>query len=305
MESSSIHNILVTGANGQLGNEMRIIAKDSGQSYLFTDINEVEGAATTYLDVTDLEAIRNIVAEHNIDIIVNCAAYTNVEKAEDDPATASLLNTTAPDNLARVMSEVDGLLIHISTDYVFGGESYSAPCNEELKGAPTGVYGRTKLLGEQAIAAHQGHYVIIRTSWLYSEYGHNFCKTMMSLTAERSQIRVVADQIGTPTYALDLARAIEVVVARYDGTQSGIYHYSNDGECSWYDFARSIAELNGTSNCDIVPCTSEEYPSRVERPRYSVLDKTKIRSAFGVDVPNWADSLSRCISNIKSHAING
>lgn len=292
-------NILVTGANGQLGNEMRIIAKDSCDSYIFTDVNQVEGVETTFLDITNLDAVRSVVAEYKVEAIVNCAAYTNVDAAETNAALAEKLNADAPENLAKVMKEVDGLLIHISTDYVFGKELYNVPCREEQQGTPTGVYGLTKLHGEQRILATGCRHVIIRTAWLYSEFGKNFCKTMMNLTATKPQIKVVFDQVGTPTYALDLAKAIAVVLERFDGTQSGIYHYSNEGVCSWFDFAKAIAEYNGTTDCDIQPCHSNEFPSPVKRPSYSVLDKTKIKEVFGVYVPYWTDSLKLCISNLK------
>ena len=292
-------NILVTGANGQLGNEMRIIANNSKDNYIFTDINEVEGLETTYLDITNLEDVRRIVAEHQVEAIVNCAAYTNVDAAETNEALADKLNAQAPENLAKAIKEVNGLLIQISTDYVFGQESYNVPCREDQQGTPTGVYGMTKLRGEQRIIAVDCHHVIIRTAWLYSEFGKNFCKTMMHLTATKPQLKVVFDQVGTPTYALDLAQAIALVLERFDGTQSGIYHYSNEGVCSWYDFAKMIAEYNGTTDCDVQPCHSDEFPSPVTRPSYSVLDKTKIKEVFGVSVPYWTDSLKQCISNLK------
>jgi dTDP-4-dehydrorhamnose reductase len=292
-------NILVTGANGQLGNEMRVIARESGDHYLFTDVNEVEGVETLYLDITDLEAVRQMVAEHKVEAIVNCAAYTNVDAAETNEALAEKLNAEAPENLAKAMKEVDGLLIQISTDYVFGKEPYNVPCKEDQQGTPTGVYGMTKLHGEQRIVATGCKHVIIRTAWLYSEFGKNFCKTMMLLTATKPQLKVVFDQVGTPTYALDLAKAIAVVLERFYGTQTGIYHYSNEGVCSWYDFTKMIAEYNGTTECDVQPCHSDEFPSPVKRPSYSVLDKTKIKAAFGVAVPYWTDSLKQCISNLK------
>lgn len=292
-------NILVTGANGQLGNEMRILAKDSKDNYIFTDVNKVEGVETTYLDITDLEAVRLMVAEHQVEAIVNCAAYTNVDAAESNEALAEKLNAEAPENLAKVMKEVDGLLIQISTDYVFGMEPYNVPCREELQGTPTGVYGMTKLHGEQRIIASGCKFVIIRTAWLYSEYGKNFCKTMMQLTATKPQLKVVFDQVGTPTYALDLAKAIAVILERFDGTQVGVYHYSNEGVCSWYDFTKMIAEYNGTTDCDVQPCHSFEFPSPVTRPSYSVLDKTKIKETFGVKIPYWTVSLKQCISNLK------
>lgn len=308
-------NVLVTGANGQLGNEMRILAKESQDSYIFTDVNNVEGVETVFLDITDLNAIRNIVKECNINAIVNCAAYTNVDAAETNEALAERLNADAPENLAKAIKEVNGLLIHISTDYVFGAEPYNTPCKEEQTGTPTGVYGVTKLHGEQKIIAAGCNYVIIRTAWLYSEFGKNFCKTMMNLTATKPELKVVFDQVGTPTYALDLAKAITVVLNDYSNTstlcqskeqgaisyaKTGIYHYSNEGVCSWFDFTKMIAEYNGTTACNIQPCYSLDFPSPVKRPSYSVLDKNKIKTVFGVKVPYWTDSLKKCISNLKN-----
>ena len=237
-------NILVTGANGQLGNEMRIISKDSTDNYIFTDVNQVEGVGTIYLDITDLEAIRKMVADNNIDAIVNCAAWTNVDGAEDPDkyALVEKLNATAPENLAKAMKEVDGWLVQISTDYVFGKEPYNTPCKEDQKGTPTGVYGATKLLGEQKIIATGCKYMILRTAWLYSEFGKKFGKTMLNLTASKPQLKVVFDQAGTPTYAYDLATAI---VAALKNPVEGVYHYSNEGVCSWYDFTKMIAEYSG------------------------------------------------------------
>ena len=306
-------NILVTGANGQLGNEMRILAKESQDKYIFTDVNQVEGVETTFLDITDLEAIRTMVKEHNVNAIVNCAAWTNVDGAEDPEKyeIVEKLNTTAPENLARAMKEVDGLVVHISTDYVFGAEPYNTPCKEDQQGTPTGVYGLTKLHGEQKIIATRCNHVIIRTAWLYSEYGKNFCKTMMNLTATKPELKVVFDQVGTPTYALDLAKAIVVVLNDYASAvmpdsdrasyaKSGVYHYSNEGVCSWFDFTKMIAEYNGTTECKVQPCYSRDFPSPVKRPSYSVLDKSKIKSVFGVEVPYWTDSLKKCINNLKS-----
>ena len=304
-------NILITGANGQLGNEMRIIAKDSADDYIFTDVNQVEGVETVFLDITDLDAVRRMVAEHQIKVVVNCAAYTNVDAAETNEALAERLNAEAPENLAKAMKEVDGLLIQISTDYVFGKEPYNVPCKEDQKGTPTGVYGLTKLHGEHRIVTTGCDYVIIRTAWLYSEFGKNFCKTMMQLTASKPQLKVVFDQVGTPTYALDLAEAIGVVINDYmketsnsllsplNYSKTGVYHYSNEGVCSWYDFTKMIAEYNGTTDCDVQPCHSDEFPSPVKRPSYSVLDKTKIKEVFGVAVPYWTDSLRKCINNLK------
>jgi len=291
-------NILVTGANGQLGNEMRIISKDSVDKYIFTDVNQVEGLETIYLDITDLEAIRKMVSEHNINAIVNCAAWTNVDGAEDPEkyALVEKLNATAPENLAKVMKEVDGWLVQISTDYVFGKEPYNTPCKEDQKGTPTGVYGATKLLGEQKIIATGCKYMILRTAWLYSEFGKNFCKTMLNLTATKTQLKVVFDQAGTPTYAYDLATAI---VAALKNPVEGVYHYSNEGVCSWYDFTKMIAEYSGLTECDIQPCHSNEFPSPVTRPSYSVLDKTKIKKTFGIKIPYWTESLKICINNLK------
>ena len=293
-------NILVTGANGQLGNEMRIIAKNSVDNYIFTDVNQVDGVETIFLDITDLDSVRSCVIYNKVDVIVNCAAYTNVDAAETNEALAEKLNAEAPENLAKAMKAVGGLLVQISTDYVFGKEPYNEPCKEDQQGTPTGIYGMSKLHGEQKIIAVGCNYVIIRTAWLYSEFGKNFCKTMMNLTETKSQLKVVFDQVGTPTYAYDLAKAIDVVIEKFDGSQVGIYHYSNEGVCSWYDFAKMIAEYNGTTECDIQPCHSDEFPSPVKRPSYSVLDKTKIKEVFGVKVPYWTDSLKKCINNLKN-----
>lgn len=292
-------NILVTGANGQLGNEMRILAKNSQDKYIFTDVNKVEGVETSYLDITDIEAIRQIIKDNAVNAIVNCAAYTNVDAAETNAELAEKLNAEAPENLAKAIKEVNGLLVHISTDYVFGAEPYNTPCKEEQTGTPTGIYGLSKLHGEQKIIAAECNHVIIRTAWLYSEFGKNFCKTMMNLTATTPELKVVFDQVGTPTYAYDLAKAIIVVLEKFDGTQTGVYHYSNEGVCSWFDFTKMIAEYNGTTACNIQPCYSCEFPSPVTRPSYSVLDKNKIKSVFGVEVPYWTDSLKKCIANMK------
>lgn len=299
-------NILVTGANGQLGNEMRIVSKSTTDNYIFTDVNQVEGLETTFLDITNLDAIREIVAANNVKAIVNCAAYTNVDAAETNEALAEKLNADAPENLALAMKEVGGLLVQISTDYVFGKEPYNVPCKEDQKGTPTGVYGMTKLHGEQKIIATGVDHVIIRTAWLYSEFGKNFCKTMLNLTAAKPALKVVFDQVGTPTYALDLANAIQVVLENYKNSSdsawnaTGVYHYSNEGVCSWFDFTKMIAEYSGQTECDVQPCHSNEFPSPVTRPSYSVLDKTKIKEVFGVKVPYWTDSLKVCIKNLKA-----
>lgn len=295
-------NILVTGANGQLGNEMRIVARESRKDhYIFTDVTDVEGLSTSRLDMTDAEAVRAMVREQNVRVIINCAAYTNVDAAESNLYAAELLNAKAAVILAEAMREVGGLLIHISTDYVFGGDPYNTPCREEQKGTPTGVYGRTKLQGEEGIAATGCRYLIFRTAWLYSEFGKNFVKTMLKLTAEKPELKVVFDQVGTPTYALDLARAIYNIIEerKYEGNE-GVYHYSNEGVTSWFDFTRVIAQMAGHTDCNVLPCHSDEFPSPVKRPAFSVLDKTKFKETFDLHVPYWMDSLKVCINNILS-----
>ena len=320
MKNHSDMNILVTGANGQLGNEIRIVSAVSADRWLFTDVNEagdeqvgmlrrISGdkvdVSTRHLDITDIEAVRKFVRENNIGITVNCAAYTNVEAAESNVETAERLNADAPRNLAVAMKEVNGLLVHISTDYVFGKEPYNTPCRETQQGTPTGVYGLTKLHGEKYIAESGCKYVILRTAWLYSEFGKNFCRTMLSLTAAKPSLNVVFDQAGTPTYAYDLAVAIKRVVEDYGCTGSmdgyangGVYHFSNEGVCSWYDFTWMIAYFSGHRNCRILPCHSDEFPSSVVRPSYSVLDKTKFKKTFGMTVPYWTDSLKVCLEKM-------
>ncbi len=310
-------NILVTGANGQLGNEMRIVTKDSKDKYIFTDVCEEHpesiemlhklagediDTSTTKLDITNLDAIREMVKENDIRVIVNCAAWTNVDGAEapEKYELVELLNAKAPENLAIAMKEVGGLLVHISTDYVFGGDPYNTPCKEDQKGTPTGVYGLTKLHGEQAIQKTGVDHLIFRTAWLYSEFGKNFVKTMLNLTSTKPLLKVVFDQVGTPTYAYDLAAAIfDIIENRKSEGNSGIYHYSNEGVCSWFDFTKIIAEIAGNTNCDIQPCHSDEFPSPVKRPAFSVLDKTKVKYAFGKKVPYWTDSLRKCMNNMK------
>ena len=329
-------NILVTGANGQLGNEMRIVSKNSEDKYIFTDVVDASEESitmlkklarediiidTVHLDITNLAAIRDMVKQNNVKAIINCAAYTNVDAAEDNKELAELLNAKAVENLAIVVKEVQGLLIHISTDYVFGGDPYNTPCKEDQKGTPTGVYGLTKLHGEQAIQNVGCNHVIIRTAWLYSEFGKNFVKTMLNLTATKPLLKVVFDQAGTPTYAYDLTMAIMTVLEEYKKesltlnletfTKNGIYHFSNEGVCSWYDFTKMIqqiavehetpekSEKMGTHGvCDIQPCHSDEFPSKVKRPAYSVLDKTRIKNTFDIKVPYWTGSLNICIKNL-------
>lgn len=286
-------NILVTGANGQLGNEMRVVARNSADNYIFTDVAE--------LDITDAAAVEKMVTDNDVKVIVNCAAYTNVDKAEDDREFAELLNARAVENLAQAIRRNDGLLVHVSTDYVFGGTKNNTPCREDEPANPTGVYGVTKLHGEQAIIASGCHHIIIRTAWLYSEFGKNFLKTMLDLTITKPQLKVVFDQVGSPTYAYDLALAIfDIVENRKYVDNDGIYHYSNEGVCSWFDFTKMIAEYADHTGCDIQPCHSDEFPSKVIRPSYSVLDKTKIKKTFGVAVPYWTDSLRVCMTNLKT-----
>lgn len=316
--------ILVTGANGQLGNEIRIVSKNSEDKYIFTDVVDAskESVAmlkklagediktdTQHLDITNLDAIRTIVKENNVNAIVNCAAYTNVDAAEDHQELAELLNAKAPENLAIAMKEVNGLLIHISTDYVFGGAPYNTPCREDQKGTPTCVYGQTKLHGEQAIQTIGCNHIIIRTAWLYSEFGKNFVKTMLNLTETKPQLKVVFDQVGTPTYAYELAQAFTTILSDYQQawnlkpetwnySKSGMYHFSNEGVCSWYDFTKMIAEYSGHKDCDIQPCRSIEFPSPVNRPSYSVLDKTKIKDSFDLQISFWVDSLKDCLAKL-------
>lgn len=289
-------NILVTGANGQLGREMQAVTRESKDHYIFTDVCE----GYMHLDITSADDIRQMVRQNQVKCVINCAAWTNVDAAETAGDIVERLNATAPGYLAEVMAEVGGLLVHVSTDYVFGAEPYNTPCREDQQGTPTGVYGQTKLHGEQLIKRSGADHIIIRTAWLYSEFGHNFVKTMMGLTASKPRLNVVFDQCGTPTYALDLAAAIfDIVENRKYVGHSGVYHYSNEGVCSWYDFAVNIARLAGNTDCDIRPCHSDEFPSPVKRPAYSVLDKTKIKRVFGLDIPYWTDSLRQCMQRMK------
>lgn len=321
-------NILVTGANGQLGNEMRIVTKGFKDKYIFTDVCDEQpdsiemlhklagddiDTSTTILDITNLDAIRQTVKDNDVKVIVNCAAWTNVDGAEDPEKyeLVEMLNAKAPENLAIAMKEVGGLLVHVSTDYVFGGDPYNTPCREDQKGTPTGVYGLTKLHGEQKIQATGVDHLIFRTAWLYSEFGKNFVKTMLNLTATKPQLKVVFDQVGTPTYARDLADVILVAIEDYkkeilnsqlsmfNYSKSGVYHFSNEGVCSWFDFTKMIADYSGQTLCDIQPCHSDEFPSPVKRPAFSVLDKNKVKDTFGIKVPYWTDSLKVCIDDLK------
>jgi dTDP-4-dehydrorhamnose reductase len=308
--------VLVTGANGQLGRSLR--RSFASAPVIYTDVEE--------LDITDLAAIRAMVAREGIDTIVNCAAYTNVDAAEDNPALAEKLNAGAVENLAIAMKEVNGLLVQISTDYVYGGKPHHSPIPEDEEPAPQGVYAVTKLHGEEAIRRIGCRHVIIRTAWLYSEFGKNFVKTMLRLTSEKPSIQVVNDQHGTPTYAGDLAdtivKMLSLVKNRKDieikeegevfslasalflasektsPSSDYIFHYTNEGECTWYEFAKTIAEYAGHTGCEIRPCTSDEFPSKVHRPAYSVLDKSKIKSALGISIPHWTDSLKKCLGSL-------
>ena len=293
-------NILVTGGNGQLGNEMRTLAKGSSNSYIFSDVTTPDGVDTLILDITDPVQIEKVVHDAQIECIVNCAAYTNVEKAEEQEELAYRLNAGAVGNLAAVAAKYNALLVHVSTDYVFQGTD-CLPCTEDRPTNPTGAYGRTKLAGEQAVISSGCRYVIFRTAWLYSPYGNNFVKTMRRLTAERDSINVVFDQVGTPTYAADLAYAIfDIIENKKSDGNEGIYHFSNEGVCSWYDFAIAIAKMSGNLSCVINPCHSDEFPSKVTRPAFSVLDKTKYKNTFGCRVPYWTESLKKCIDIINS-----
>ena len=291
-------NILVTGANGQLGTEIRNLSAGMDHHFIFTDVSELPGRETVYLDITNLDALRIVCRSESVDVIINCAAYTDVSKAEDDIDFADLLNHTAPGNLAAVARESGATLIHISTDYVFHGDA-SVPYREEDEPRPLGVYGVTKLQGEDAVRKSGCKYLIFRTAWLYSPYGRNFVKTMRGLTAQKREVKCVFDQVGTPTYAADLAALILHVIAGGMLDRTGVYHYTDEGVISWYDFAKVIASLSG-SDCVIRPCHSDEFPSKAARPHYSVLDKTKVKETFGVEIPYWLDSLKDCIKRLSS-----
>lgn len=289
-------NLLITGAMGQLGYELQVLAAQYPQHhFVFTDIQGTNEASSTIyaLDITDKAALAQMVAQHNIEVIINCAAFTNVDAAETQEELADLLNHKAVDNMAQIAQQSGAWLLHISTDYVFGAEPYNTPCREDQTGTPTGIYGRTKLQGEQAIVASGCQHIIVRTAWLYSIHGKNFPKTIFSLLDTRPEIKVVFDQVGTPTAAKDLAAALMHIIDK-DGLQpqnAGVYHYSNEGACSWYDFAMALRRLRPESACKVLPCHSSEFPSPVQRPAYSVLDKSKIKATFGLEIPHWLDSL--------------
>jgi len=300
-------NILLTGCNGQLGRHIRLLTKDSRHRYFFTDVvAEVDDGEASELDITRRDAVMNFVLHNGINCIINCAAYTNVDKAEEEEDEADKVNNQAVGYLADAMKVQNGILVHISTDYVFGGNSHNKPCTEEATEGPTGAYGRTKLKGEKAILSSGCHYLIFRTGWLYSEYGRNFLKTMLRVLPTEGVHKVVFDQVGTPTYAGDLARAIfDVVEQEHFRGNDGIYHFSNEGVCSWYDFATTIRRIGwrvygivALQDCQIEACHSSDFPSPVIRPPYSVLDKSKVKRMFGVRVPNWEEALERCMSNM-------
>lgn len=289
-------NILVTGANGQLGNELRCLSVSSPFHFIFTDVNDIPGVETVYLDITNIDSVRFLCASENVDVIINCAAYTNVDKAETDMALAGLLNSDAPGNLARVCAERGATLFHISTDYIFNVKS-ARPVREDEPADPQSVYGRTKLAGEKAVIDSLCKSIIIRTAWLYSPFGKNFVKTMLDLTGSRDNVKVVYDQVGTPTYAYDLAKAIVHIIGSGQMDRTGVYHFSDEGAISWFDFAMEICDLSG-HNCKVDPCLSSEFPSKVVRPSYSVLDKSLIKNTFGVEVPYWKDSLKDCLKRL-------
>ena len=304
----SLKNILVTGANGQLGTSIALMANSGDANFFFTDVDT--------LDITDYKAVRSFMKANHIDIVINCAAYTNVDKAEDDRVMAFKINAEAPGNLAKACRIGNAALIHISTDYVFGKERSTLPRTEEVKPSPSGVYGESKLEGEKSIIAEfegkdvpqkqvdKARYAIIRTAWLYSEYGKNFVKTMLSLFSAKDKLNVVFDQVGTPTYAGDLAAvvyriAIEISCGDFRKVDNGIYNFSDEGVCSWYDFATAIAELSN-SDCKVLPCHSDEFPSKVKRPNFSVLDKSKIKQRFQIEIPHWRESLKICVEALLS-----
>ena len=292
-------NVLVTGGNGQLGCALRAAAKGSSDRYVFTDISSLPGEETVYLDVTNPAAVELVCESEKVDVIINCASYTDVEGAEGDPGTAALLNTEVARTLAAVCRARRATLIHISTDYIFSGQA-SEPIKEDAAPAPLNVYGASKLAGEKAILDSACSSIIIRTAWMFSRYGRNFVKTMMGLTRDRDQLRVVSDQVGTPTFAEDLAAFIvDIITSRRLG-EKGIYNYTNLGVASWYDFATAIRDLSGAS-CEITPCHSSEYPQKARRPHFSVLDKTLVQKTFGIAIPHWYESLKKCIAQINGN----
>lgn len=289
-------NILVTGANGQLGMELRRLAADRPERFVFTDVSRSKGLETVYLDITNPEAVALIARSEHIDAVINCAGYTDVENAEKDAAMADLLNHVAPGQLASLAAKENILLIHISTDYVFQGDR-SEPLREDWPAAPLGVYGVSKWQGERAVLESGCRSMIFRTAWLYSPYGRNFVKTMLELTRTRPELKVVSDQVGTPTYAVGLAALLLRAASGEGEERTGLYHYSDEGVCSWYDLACAVKELGG-GTAKILPCRSEDYPSQVRRPHYSVLDKTLVKKTFGLEIPHWRDNLRLCMERL-------
>lgn len=292
-------NVLVTGGNGQLGCALRAAAKGSSDRYIFTDISTLPGEETVYLDVTNPAAVDIVCSSEKVDVIINCAGYTDVEGAEGDPGTAALLNTEVARTLASVCRARRATLIHISSDYIFSGQA-SEPIKEDAAPAPLNVYGASKLAGEKAILDSACSSIIIRTAWMFSRYGRNFVKTMLGLTRDRDQLRVVSDQVGTPTFADDLAAFIVEIISSRRLGEKGIYNYTNQGVTSWYDFATAIRDLSGAS-CEIIPCHSSEYPQKARRPHYSVLDKSLVQKTFGISIPHWYESLKKCIAQINGN----
>lgn len=281
-------NILITGCNGQLGNEMQLLEASYPQHTFFnTDVNE--------LDITDTDAINSFIERHEIDGIVNCAAYTAVDKAESNKQLCTILNTEAPAYLAVAVDKRDGWMVQISTDYVFNGTNHT-PYLENDTPCPDSVYGSTKLAGELGVSKLCRRTMIIRTAWLYSTFGNNFVKTMLRLGREKTELGVIFDQIGTPTYAADLARAIMTAIEQ--GIQPGVYHFSNEGVISWYDFTKAIHRIAGITTCNVKPLHTAEYPTPAKRPAYSVLDKTKIKQTYHLDIPYWEESLALCIKKL-------
>ena len=292
-------NVLVTGGNGQLGCALRAAAKGSSDRYVFTDISSLPGEETVYLDVTNPAAVDLVCDSEKVDVVINCASYTDVESAEGDPGAAALLNSEVARTLAAVCRTRRATLIHISTDYIFSGQA-SEPIREDAAPAPLNVYGASKLAGEKAIQDSACSSIIIRTAWMFSSYGRNFVKTMLGLTRDRDQLRVVSDQVGTPTFADDLAAFIVDIISSRRLGEKGIYNYTNLGVTSWYDFATAIRDLSGAS-CEITPCHSSEYPQKARRPHYSVLDKTLVQKTFGIAIPHWYESLKKCIAQINGN----
>lgn len=288
-------NVLITGSMGQLGRSFRRSFLNLDHECFFTDLHGCEDVVP--LDITDAGAVCSYVRDHGIDVIINCAAYTDVNKAEDEEELAFRINADAAGNLAAAAVETGAVLVHFSTDYVFDGKSH-LPYSEDMPACPVNAYGRTKLAGEKAIEASGCRYMIFRTAWLYSSFGKNFVKTMVELTAERQEISVVYDQVGTPTYAQDLADTVAMIIDGGNLSSSGIYHYTDEGVCSWYDLAREVNDLLGHF-CNVNPCRTADYPTRAARPHYSVLDKHKVRNVFGIDIPHWKESLYCCIDEMK------